>query len=369
MTPKTSKTPRTRRRADEGAAPAATTTGEPARTSLAMKLGVLAFVGVVATGGYLITGSPDAVGVQATTAQAPGQGGHTELAAAVEKLAERLKSEPGDANGWAMLGRSYMVLGRYAEARAAYDRLARLAPDDAGVYADLADAAAMAAGRKLAGEPTNFIERALQLDPDHRKALALAGSAAFDRGDYAAAARHWDRIAELEPEGSEAGRQARAGADEARRRGNLPPGGGAAASAPAAPRVAQARPDAGTQPSTPAAPGAPRVSGTVTLAEALKSRVSPQDTVFIFARPAAGPGAPLAVLRRQVKDLPAAFTLDDSMAMNPGAGISSVPSIVVGARISKSGAPAAQPGDLEGQSAPVSAGASGIRIEIARERP
>jgi cytochrome c-type biogenesis protein CcmH len=354
-----------------GAAPSAPSGTDthpgPVRTSLQMKLGVLVFVVAIALGGYAVTGSPDLITGPPPTAGTEGPMNHQAFGEAVDQLAERLKADPGNAEGWSMLGRSYMVMGRYAEAKAAYQQLAKLVPNEAGVYADLADAAAMAAGRKLAGEPTALIERALELDPDHRKSLALAGSAAFDRGDYAAAARYWDRIADLEPPGSESGQQARAGADEARKRGNLPPRAdaplAAATGRPAAPTQTPARPPA----ASPAAAGA--ISGTVTLADALKSRASPDDTVFIFARPAEGSRVPLAVLRRKVSDLPADFSLDDSMAMNPGAGISSVSSVVVGARVSKSGQPVPQPGDLEGLSAPVKVGASGLKIEISRALP
>ena len=116
-----------------------------------------------------------------------------------------------------------------------------------------------------------------------------------------------------------------------------------------------------------AAPAMAEVSGTVRLAPALASKAAPTDTVFIFARPASGPRIPLAVLRKQVRDLPAAFRLDDSMAMAPTSKLSDHPQVVVGARISKSGQPAAQPGDLEGLTAPVKLGASGIAVVISSE--
>jgi cytochrome c-type biogenesis protein CcmH len=104
----------------------------------------------------------------------------------------------------------------------------------------------------------------------------------------------------------------------------------------------------------------------VSLAPTLKAKADPQDTVFVFARAADGPRMPLAILRRQVKDLPLQFTLDDSMAMTPAAKLSSAQRVIVGARISKRGDATAQPGDLQGQSAPVAPGANGLKIEISQ---
>ena len=114
-----------------------------------------------------------------------------------------------------------------------------------------------------------------------------------------------------------------------------------------------------------AAAGQPFVAGRVTVAAALKDRIGPDDTVFVFARAANGPRMPLAILRKQVRDLPLKFTLDDSLAMSPAATLSSAQRVVVGARISKSGNAMTQPGDLQGFSAPVAPGASGLAIEIA----
>jgi cytochrome c-type biogenesis protein CcmH len=109
--------------------------------------------------------------------------------------------------------------------------------------------------------------------------------------------------------------------------------------------------------------------GTVALAPALQGKVAPTDTVFIFARAAEGPRMPLAILRKQVKDLPVAFTLDDSMAMAPNFALSNFPSVVVGARISKSGNAAPQSGDLEGVSPIVKVGMSGVSVVIDRALP
>lgn len=324
------------------------------RPSLALKLAVTGFVVAVAVAGYLVTGRPQAIGGPPAAAAAGTGVSAEQIEAMVGNLARKLQQQPDDATGWTMLGRSYMVLGRYAEAQAAFERRLKLQAQDAGAHADLADAMAMAGGRTLQGEPSKLIERALQLDPNHPKALALAGSAAFDRGDFLAAARHWDRVAELAGPDSEAGRQARSGADEARMRAG-------------APAAAQAGPTA--QPATAAS----SVSGTVTLAAALKERARPDDAVFVFARSAdagaGGPRPPLAVLRAKVRDLPLQFKLDDQLAMVPGAGISSAKQVLVGARISKSGQPAPVAGDLEGFSAPVAVGARDLRIEIGHVVP
>ena len=131
-------------------------------------------------------------------------------------------------------------------------------------------------------------------------------------------------------------------------------------------RLAPAAPAPQQAPAAQAAPGnaAASVSGTVTLSAALLAKASPQDTVFIFARPANGGRVPLAAQRVQVKDLPYRFTLDDSKSMSPAALLSSSAQVVLGARISKSGDAIPQPGDLSGQVGPVALGAKGIALEI-----
>lgn len=339
------------------------------------------FTLVLAVAGYLLTGRPDAIDGSPTMAAAPeiaeegqAQPSPEQIAEMVQRLAERLKDRPEDAEGWTMLSRSYLVLGRLDEAAQASERVLKLKPNDAQALADHADVLAMRAGRVLDGEPMKLIERALRLDPDNLKALALAGAAAFDRGDGNEAAKLWDRVALLGPPGSPVVQQAREGAAEARK---MAAERGASNAALAqgqaqAPALAQPPPQAPIATQKAAVAG-PTVRGTVTLSAALKAQAKPEDTVFIFARNAeGGPGGsrmPLAIVRKQVKDLPAAFTLDDSLAMGPGMGLSSAQKVVVGARISRSGQAMPQPGDLEGLSAPVAVGSQGVVVEITKTLP
>jgi cytochrome c-type biogenesis protein CcmH len=273
----------------------------------------------------------------------------------VGKLAERLKANPDDAEGWMMLARSYAVLGRFAEAIPAYAHAAELEPNNASLLADYADA--VAAPQQTAKNPRSLalIERALKADPKHLKALALAGSAAFDRGEYAVAIAYWQKIADQLPPGSALAPRVQAMIGEAR--GKLV-GAGAASAPPVS--LAVARPPASAAKATTGT----SVSGTVTLDPALAAQAAPGDSVFVFARAANGGRMPLAVQRAQVKDLPLAFRLDDSMAMAPGLTLSSAAQLTVGARISKSGTAIAQPGDLAGETTGVAAGASNIAIRI-----
>ncbi len=256
------------------------------------------------------------------------------------KLAERLKEKPDDAVGWTMLGRAYRATERHEEAARAFARASALKPDDAELLADQAESLAIARGRNLAGEPTKLLERALKLDPNSAKALALAGSGAFDRKDYKAAIGYWERLLKQPDIGGELAQALQTGIVEAR-------------------ALAEGR-----KPSVPVAAG--RVSGVVNLSDELKSQASPEDAVFIFARAAQGPRMPLAIAKVKVKDLPYHFELDDSMAMMPELKISGFAEIVVGARVSKSGSATPSSGDLQGIGPVVKPGTSGVKVTISQ---
>jgi cytochrome c-type biogenesis protein CcmH len=354
--------------ADVGAEPADAPAAKPSPRLL---LGLATFVLAFGAVGYAWLGHPE--GLTAAPGQVAAAGTNANGAPAMDKatfeamtakLAERLKSQPDDAVGWSMLGRSYSVLEQYPQALQAYRRVIELRPQEAAGYADLADALGSSQAGKLDGEPEKLIARALQLDPDHVKALALSGTIAFDRGDAALAARQWAHaLAKAEP-GSEMARQLQDAVDEARKRAGLPP---------ATPTVAAAGATSSSSATSPAGSAVAAAAGTsqgasvqvrISLSPALAAKAAPDDTLFIFARALQGPKAPLAIQRRQVKDLPLDITLDDSMAMSPALRLSSVPQVVIGARISKSGNAMPQPGDLQGLTPTVAVGARGVALEI-----
>ncbi len=328
----------------------------------AMLLALLVVVVLaVAAGGYLWKRGGQALAeAGAPTEGTAGEQGATphpttseQIAAMVDKLAQRMKEQPNDAEGWAMLARSYSVLGRHPEALVAYEKAVALRKDDPTLLADYADSLAVKNDHKLDGEPMKLVERALKLDPKNIKALSLAGTAAFDRKDYAGAVKQWEKVVAIGPADNAFVQQLGPAIDEARQLAGLPP----------AAKPLDGAPATSAAPATPAAAGS-SVSGTVTLSAALAKQANPEDTVFVFARPSPGTGMPLAILRKQVKDLPLDFTLDDSMAMSPANALSGSKKVVVSARVSKSGNAMPQPGDLSGQSAEVSVGAKGLRIEI-----
>lgn len=167
---------------------------------------------------YFAVGNPQAMSPQsAMAAEAAAHGlQNNQIEGMVEQLAARLRQNPEQPEGWAMLARSYAALGRFGDAAQAYANAVARRPDDAGLLADYADALAMGQGRRLQGQPETIITRALQADPANLKALALAGSAAFEKKDYAAAIGYWERILPGLPPESEGARSIQAGIAEAR---------------------------------------------------------------------------------------------------------------------------------------------------------
>ncbi|HEV8109955.1 MAG TPA: c-type cytochrome biogenesis protein CcmI [Burkholderiales bacterium] len=299
-------------------------------------------VPVAAVALYLLAGNPAAIDREAQL-----HASRAQVEAMVERLSARLRENPDDVNGWKLLGRSYGVMGRYAEATDAYAKAAMRAPRDAQLLADLADVLAMARGQSLQGEPEQLALRALEIEPGNLKALALAGSAAFERKDYAAAAKQWERmLAHVEPN-SEDARAIQQNVAEARSLAGEP-----------------AKPEEARKSESKKAQAKPGLRGTVSLSPKLKDQASPDDTVFVFARATEGPPMPLAVARVRVRDLPYRFALDDSMAMSPALKLSAFPKVVVAARVSKSGTATAQPGDLQGASAPVANDAAAVSVVI-----
>ena len=324
-----------------------------AKPSWSLLAGLAVLVLLVAVGGYAYNRSANLP--QGDEEGAQGGANQAEVVAMVEQLAERMKQNPNDADGWAMLARSYSVMERNEDAVPAYQKAVALRQDDPDLLVDYADALAVKNQQSLQGEPMVLVMRALKLNPDHIKGLALAGSDAFVRQDFALAAKYWGRIEAVGPSDNALVQRLSSSLQEARKLAGLP--------AQAAPLGAQTKPQANGAIS-PVAVGGPSVSGTVSLSPELRAQVGPEDTVFIFAKEAPNGRMPLAAERKQVKDLPYKFTLDDSKSMSPQGRLSGATQVVISARISKSGNAIAQSGDLQGQSAAVSLGAKDLRIDI-----
>jgi cytochrome c-type biogenesis protein CcmH len=363
-----------RRVLDEIAQPAAVS-GVSRKTGLtAVTIG--AFVVVVPVALYLALGRPDAIGPASAESQATAEQGQAgtgdkaaphaitpaQVQAMIDKLAKALQQNPGDGDGWAMLARSYAYIRNFPESVKAFEKATQLLPNDARLLADYADALAMTQERHLAGAPMKLVQRALAIDPKDVKALALAGSEAFDRKDYPAAVSYWDRAVKAGPPDPEFAKQLEAGLMEARQLA-----GGAAPQQEASPPPAAAqaaRPPAGSARAAAAVPSGGTVKGRVELAASLAGKAAPGDTVFVFARAAQGPRMPLALMKRTVKDLPLEFALDDTMAMMPDLKLSNFSSVVIGARVSKAGDAMPASGDLQGFSQPVKVGSAGVDVRI-----
>ncbi|AUL15550.1 c-type cytochrome biogenesis protein CcmI [Bordetella bronchiseptica] len=311
------------------------------RASLAAACALSVAVPVAAMLLYQHLGDPRAA---ASMMLAAPQDAHAEDAAqdmtqAIGALAERLRRQPDDAEGWYMLARSYETLGRYDDAVAAYMETVRLVPDQPALLADLADALLSANGGAPDAKSERVIAQALALQPDQPKALALAGMAALRRGDAAQALAHWQRLKTLLPPDSSAAAQIDNNIAQAR---------AMAAGAPPAPAPQAAAPDS--------------LAGHASIAAALRAQVADTDTVFILARPADGGRMPLAILRKQVRELPLDFTLDRAQAMSPAATLAQAGTVDVEIRVSRAGVAEARPGDLVGVLRGVAVGSRGLRL-------
>ena len=341
----------------------------------------------------------------------------------VGTLEAKLKAEPNNHEGWVMLGRTYMVLKRYAEAATAYGSANKLQPNNPATLLSMADALAASEQGKLVGKAEALIKQALQVDANHMMGLWLAGLAAKQRGANPEALAHWQKLeAMLKPDSEDhkaianlirsvggtpavatnatvsaptsaatttnAVASAPATTSEPAPQAVVaPPVQANATIAPLAPPIAptapsttpaanNAVPTPSTQPaannvaSAPSTPLATNNAATaqaivvkVSLSDALKAQVKPDDLIFIYAKALRGPPMPLAAARKQVKDLPLEITLDDSMAMMPQMRLSAFSEVKVGARISLTGTPQAQVGDLFTEKSPVQKGES-IILEI-----
>ena len=327
-----------------------------------MAVAVAVVVPVCGLGVYLWLGSPHGLDSRSLSAQTPDRTEQTpSVEAMVASLAARLADNPADAEGWLLLGRSQVALERFDAALVAFERAHTLLGDDPTLLVDWAEAEAAVAGNRFTTSARGRLERALELDPDHEKALWLGGFAAVQAGHPEAAIARWERLlARQAPDSREASIVTELLAQVL---GTAETASGAG--------LGTSPPSASTRPKTgPATTSGARIVVEVSLAPDLAEELGASEPVFVFARDPSGAGPPVAVSRITVGALPATVVLDESNAMVPSRSLANVEHVLVTARVARSGTANRTSGDIEGVLGPVTVAESTLaRIVISQVVP
>ncbi|HEC12467.1 MAG TPA: c-type cytochrome biogenesis protein CcmI [Acidiferrobacteraceae bacterium] len=304
-------------------------------------------VPVLAVGLYLYLGVPEAIDSPDSTARSSSPLPSVE--AMTQRLVERLRAQPTDANAWLMLGRTYLATRRFVDATSALEKAHALLGDQPELLLNYANALAMSNNGQLAGKPFELIKKILVQRPKNPAALWLSGMAHYQLGENKKAIKSWHRLLPLLVDDPKTTAEVQGLIAHAQQRID----------------ASKKKPATATRPQI--GPGK-LVNVNVSLDPRFKDEMAPTDTVFVFARAAKGPPMPLAVIRRQVKDLPLQVTLDDSMAIIPTMRISNHARVYIGARISRSGNATPQSGDLRTPVIPATPGQNQVVTLIIQER-
>ena len=291
------------------------------RDARGLVLASVATLGIATFALYRVVGTPAALEPQAVAAMP------TTLDEAVTQLEAELKKQPNEPEGWRLLGKSYAALQRFDDAQKAFERAVQLLPTDADLLVEAAQARLFNnADRKLDAQAIALLDKAIAINPDHQRALWFVGLAQRQEGKHAEAAKTWEPLlAKVDPNTAAT---LRTQINEARAEAGLPP-------------LAETAP-------VPTADAAPALlTVTVDLAPALKDKLAPGDTLFVFARQIGGPPMPVAAKRLPVSAFPVTVPLGDGDSPMPTLKLSQLPQVQLVARIAKGNGPAAQSGDLE----------------------
>jgi cytochrome c-type biogenesis protein CcmH len=291
-------------------------------------------------------------------------------------LTRRLQDEPNSMEGWVMLARVQREREHFDEAAAALRKALTLSRDD-DLQIELAEILAQQNKGVFAGEPWSIIQKVLATDPHHVNALLLGGSAAYSEQNFQAALRFWERAREVVAADSPDAPELDRAIGEARNKLGLPPiparamgedrnalMSSAGSANGGANGNAKGSANSNANANASSTQRAERISGRVSVAPDLASKVAPTDTVFIYATPVAGSRMPLAIVKITANQLPYDFVLDDTTAMNPSVKLSGMDEVTVRARISKSGNAMQQPNDLGVSVTPVKPGSAGLNLMV-----
>ena len=291
---------------------------------------VILVIPLLATGLYFLLGNYPAVSHTAEMSVDTETAKVAEIGKMVNRLAEKMKANPDDGQGWLMLGRSYRALEQYPKAVDALANAYRILGEKPEVMMLYADALASNNDKSLIGQPSDLITKVLTLEPENMEALWLGGMAKAQSGEDQAAYDRWKKLLGLLSPDTEDYKNINGLLDQL------------LAENP------QVKVGETTNKTTVASVSGVEVTIDVSLADELKASAKAGDIVFIYAQALSGPKMPLAIERKKVSDLPLTVTLNDAMAMMPAMKLSSFPQVKLLARISTSGNAMQQPGDLIG---------------------
>lgn len=301
-------------------------------------IGICIFIVLISSGLYFSFG--DVYRVSQKNSETPmSQEGVEKM---VAEFASKMEKEPGNLQGWAMLARSYRILGRNEDAAKAYARAGSFVDTDPQLLADYADTLAANANGSFMGKPLSLINQALKLDPNNLLALWLSGTAAFNANNYRSAVQTWEKLASQLPPNSEELKMIEGSIAEARSKGGLPS---------KAPTISSAK----------------GISGQIELAADIKSKVKPSDTVMVIARQV-GERMPVAVFKAPVAQFPMNFVLNDALAMNPNAPLSKLTEVSIEVRISRLGMAKPESGDLISSTKTIKVGSENVRLLVDQVR-
>jgi cytochrome c-type biogenesis protein CcmH len=277
----------------------------------------------------------------------------------VQALADRVNTNGGTLEEWTMLGRAYKHIGEFAKSASAFEEAVAL-NGSAQLMLEQAEAMAMLHNRRFTPASRAIVLKALSLEPDNVNALWFAGVAEFQAENYRQSIEHLSRLADVAKGDEEVRKSVVFYISQARDKlaaagEQVPPmiefasTDATATGSPMAANAAASNANAGSPKTTTAASGGARVEVHVDVSDAVRSKYQGGDTVFVYAKALHGPKMPLAVQRITLDQLPATVVLDDSMAMMQGMNMSAFGSVMISARLSKSGSAIAQSGDYIGQ--------------------
>ena len=309
------------------------TMGSPAKTMI----GICIFIILISVGLYIFLG--DGVRVAQQVSQKPVS--QEAVQKMVAEFAAKMEKDPDNLKGWAMLARSYRILGQTQDAAKAYGRAGVYLDSDPELLAEYADTLATIANGNFSGKPLQLINQALKIDPNNFLALWLSGTASYTSGNYKAAVQTWEKLAKQLPPNTDEARAIQGSIAEARTKGGL-----------SAPAVAVSGKDIG---------------GVVELSVELKSKVKPGDVLMIIARQP-GERMPVAVLRESAGEFPVRFVLNDALAMNPNQPLSKLSEVSLEVRISKTGMAKPEAGDLLSSPQTVKVGTNQVHLIVNQVR-